>query len=65
MMRTPISSHTAHQQSIWLQIGMTVVGGIALGLLILQVLAGRDHGFIGRQDALFQPPPALHQPAKR
>jgi len=66
-MRAPIPSHAGrvHGQPLWLQVGMTVVGGLALGLLIVQVLTSRDHGFVSRPDILFQPPIALHQPVKR
>lgn len=35
-----------HLQPAWLQIGITLVGGVALALLILQVLASGQHGFI-------------------
>ena len=53
-----------HLQPAWLRVGMTLVGGVALGLLILRVLVGRDHGFITTQPALFQAAVALHQTAK-
>jgi len=58
-MRAPIRPHPA-----WLQIGMTVIGGIALGLLILQVVASREHGFMPAPQALFQAPPTSSQPGR-